>query len=98
MSYGSIGLIALNIIYRVLDVFSILLFAYCILSWFVSPYSKIYRFLSRVMNPFLNPIRRLMDKIFRTQGMVRLDFSPIVLSLLIQLFRYLLQYIVMLIF
>lgn len=50
-----------------------------ILSYFVSPYHPVKQTLDRVVEPMLAPIRRYMP----STGMV--DFSPMVLILLVQI-------------
>lgn len=50
-----------------------------ILSYFMDPYHPVRRFLDRIVEPMLAPIRRVVPLI----GM--LDFSPLVLIILIQL-------------
>ena len=50
-----------------------------ILSYFMDPYHPLRRFLDSIVQPMLAPIRRVVPLI----GM--LDFSPLVLILLIQL-------------
>ena len=50
-----------------------------ILSYFMDPYHPIRRGLDRIVDPMLNPIRRVVPLV----GM--LDFSPLVLILLIQI-------------
>jgi YggT family protein len=60
-----------------------------LLSFFVSPYHPVREALNRIVDPFLNPIRRVMPQ----TGTI--DFSPIVLcfmvwalsNLLIAIFR-----------
>jgi YggT family protein len=59
--------------------FSLILIADIILSYFMSPYQPVRVFLDRIVQPLLNPIRRILP----TFG--GLDFSPIVLLLLVQL-------------
>ena len=49
-----------------------------ILSYFLDPYHPIRRFLDRIVEPMLAPIRRVVPLI----GM--LDFSPLILIILIQ--------------
>ncbi len=61
--------------------FDILVIAHVILSWVrVSPYDPTWgpmvRFVNRVVEPFLSPIRRLMP------SLGGLDFSPMILLLL----------------
>ena len=48
------------------------------LSYFMSPYQPVRQYLDRVVAPMLNPIRRVVPPI----GMI--DFSPLVLIILIQ--------------
>jgi YggT family protein len=50
-----------------------------ILSYFMDPYHPIRRFLDRIVEPMLAPIRRIVPLV----GM--LDFSPLILIVLIQL-------------
>jgi YggT family protein len=50
-----------------------------ILSYFMDPYHPVRRFLDSIVEPMLAPIRRIVPLV----GM--LDFSPLVLILLIQL-------------
>jgi YggT family protein len=50
-----------------------------ILSYFLDPYHPIRRGLDRIVEPMLNPIRRVVPLV----GM--LDFSPLVLIILIQI-------------
>lgn len=57
--------------------------AYVILSWIVTPYTKlydIYRKLGSVIEPILSPIRKLISPLTYRIG---LDFSPYLLALLI---------------
>lgn len=54
-----------------------------LLSYFVSPYNKIRMTLDNIVNPMLNPIRRVIPSIGG------LDFSAIVLIMLIQVVEWL---------
>ena len=49
-----------------------------LLSYFVSPYQPVRRFLNQIVGPLLNPIRRVVPPL----GMF--DLSPLILILLIQ--------------
>ncbi len=49
-----------------------------VLSYFMSPYQPVRQTLDRIVNPVLNPIRRVLP----TMGGI--DFSPLVLLILIQ--------------
>jgi YggT family protein len=57
----------------------LLVFITSILSFFMSPYHPVREALDRLVNPMLAPIRRLVP----TAGMM--DFSPLILIVLIQL-------------
>ncbi len=50
-----------------------------ILSYFMDPYHPLRRFLDQIVEPMLSPIRRIVPLV----GM--LDFSPLILIILIQL-------------
>lgn len=79
-----------NILYMVRDgvilflrVAEIVLLAYCVLSWFMDVRSPLMRFLTRVTDPVLQPIRMLL---FRgTHSYRSSSFAPIVAFLAIQL-------------
>lgn len=59
------------------------LLVYCVLSWFVDPHSGVMRFLTRVTDPILQPIRMLL---FRgTHGYRAGGFAPLIAIFLIQL-------------
>jgi YggT family protein len=60
------------------NVFSILIIANVFLSYILTPYHPIRRTVDQIVEPLLNPIRRIVPSI----GVF--DFSPIVLILLIQ--------------
>jgi YggT family protein len=66
------------------NVFSFLVIAKVLLSYFMSPYHPIMETINRVVEPLLSPIRQRMPMI----GMF--DFSPIVLLIIIQLAEFLL--------
>ncbi len=61
------------------QVLVILVIVHVILTYFMSPYHPIRLTVDRVVEPLLSPIRRIMPTI----GM--LDFSPLVLIILVQL-------------
>ena len=72
------------IITVVSQILVLLVFISVILSYFMDPYHPIRRGVDNIVQPMLAPIRRVVP----TLGM--LDFSPLVLILLIQLVRSLL--------
>ena len=64
--------------------FSLLLIAYVVLSYFMDPYHPVRSTVDRMVNPILNPIRRIMPQ----TGM--LDFSPLVAIILVQIIEFIL--------
>jgi YggT family protein len=63
----------------------LLVLAHVILSYFLSPFHKVRLWVDRLVEPMLAPVRRVVPQM----GM--LDFSPVVLMLLIQVVAYLLK-------
>jgi YggT family protein len=59
-------------------VISLIVIVDVVLSYFMSPYQPIRQTLDRIVEPMLRPIRRILPSI----GMI--DFSPVVLIILIQ--------------
>jgi YggT family protein len=49
-----------------------------IISYFISPYNQFRMLLDRIVNPMLNPLRRVIPPLGG------IDFSPVVLIILIQ--------------
>lgn len=77
-----------SIIFLVFRIFSWLVIAHVILSYFMSPYHPIRETIDRIVNPFLAPIRQIMP------AMGGLDFSPLILIIILQLLGSLLASIV----
>lgn len=73
---------AISILINVIQTLSTLLMFVVIvdilISYFVSPYNKIRMFLDRIVNPLLIPLRKVIPPL------AGIDFSPIVLIMLIQ--------------
>ena len=63
-------------------ILSYALLIYCVLSWILPPYHKVMRIAERFVDPMLRPIRSLL---FRFFPWMPIDFSPLALSLLLQL-------------
>jgi YggT family protein len=61
--------------------FELLLLIYVVISYFMSPYHPFRQAVDRIIDPMLNPIRRVVPPI------AGLDFSPLVLWLIIRLLR-----------
>lgn len=66
------------------QVITLLVIVKVILSYFMSPYHPIRETIDRIVNPLLDPIRRVMP----STGMI--DFSPLILLVLVQILRSLL--------
>lgn len=63
---------------------NLLLIAYVVLSYFMDPYHPIRMTVNRIVDPILNPIRRLLPQ----TGMV--DFSPLVAIIAIWIIEFVL--------
>jgi YggT family protein len=66
------------IIDTIVDILSILIFIYTLLGYFLRPYHPVRQAIGRFVEPLLNPIRKVVPPIGG------LDFSPLILILLIQ--------------
>ena len=73
------GNTVISIIIIVADFFVWVVIASSLLSFFLPPYHPVREALGRIVDPFLNPIRSLMPS---AGG---LDFSPLILILIIEL-------------
>jgi YggT family protein len=71
----------INLLARIL---TLLVLAQAIMSYFVSPYHPVRQALDRLLDPLYAPIRRILPQ----TGMI--DFSPLVLIILIQVVAWLL--------
>lgn len=75
------------------EVYIFILFARVICSWIrVNPYGKVFQFIFSLTEPLLAPIRRLMPKT------MMLDFSPMILMLVLILLQRLLLTLIYMIF
>jgi YggT family protein len=68
-----------EVIHRVIQLLILVVIIQAVLSFFMDPYHPVRRTLDRIVNPFLDPIRRFIPPI------ANLDFSPIVLIILLQI-------------
>jgi len=66
-----------------LNLAQVVLLVYCVLSWFMDPHSPAMRFLTRVTDPVLRPIRAALLR--GTHSAASSGFAPLVAVLLIQL-------------
>ncbi|MDT7779725.1 MAG: YggT family protein [Acidobacteriota bacterium] len=69
------------IIFGILAMYSLLIFARIIISWGASPHNRLLHFLVRATEPILGPFRRLIPPL----GMI--DISPIVVLFLLDLLQ-----------
>lgn len=77
-----------SIIRLFFQVLSFVIFADVLLSFFMSPYHPIRKTLDALVNPLLEPVRRIIPPV---QG---IDFSPMVLLILVQVVEYLLLQVI----
>lgn len=86
LSNRMVGVLVLNICINLLQAYSYVLLAYCVLSWFLSPLSRFMRLLQLLVDPVLAPFRRLLDRLFRNnRSALRMDFSPLLVFFVIRL-------------
>lgn len=69
----------IKVIIIVAQLFVWIVIAYSLLSFFLPPYHPVREALGRIVDPFLEPIRRVLPP---ASG---LDFSPLILILAVQL-------------
>lgn len=68
-----------RLIQLIATLFTWIVIASAILSFFLPPYHPVREALDRIVDPFLNPIRRVVP----TAGMM--DFSPLILIIAVEL-------------
>ena len=72
------------IIQAIFQIITIIIIVDVVLSFVMSPYQPIRHFFDQLVNPMLEPIRRIVPP------MMNMDFSPVILLLLLQLIEYIL--------
>ena len=72
-------IILINLINYITLGFTLLLIAYVVLSYFMDPYHPVRNTVNRIVNPILDPIRRILPR----TGMI--DFSPLAALILVQI-------------
>lgn len=70
---------AVRLINVLSQLITLLVIAKVVLSYFMDPYHPVRQAIDRVVDPMLNPIRRVIPAV----GMI--DFSPFVLIILVQI-------------
>ena len=68
-----------QIVHRLIQLLVLIVIIQVVLSYFMDPYHPVRRFLDRLVQPMLEPIRRIVP----TAGMI--DFSPLILIILLQI-------------
>ena len=71
--------ILVQLIGLITNIFVLLIFAWAILTWILPPYNPVREALDRIMEPMLAPTRRIVPM----AGMM--DFSPLILMVLVEL-------------
>lgn len=74
---------AQTLIQAVFQLLTLIIIVDAIISFFMSPYHPFRQFLDRIVNPLLEPIRRVVPPL------MNMDFSPVILLLLLQFVEYL---------
>ncbi len=72
------GFFLARILNAAIEIYVLVIIADVIVSYFLSPYHRVREFLDRLVQPLLTPIRRIIPLV----GPI--DFSPLVLLLLVQ--------------
>jgi YggT family protein len=80
-------MILAQIIHRLIQLCVLVVLVQAILSYFVDPFNPVRRFIDRLVNPFLAPIRRVVPLV----GMF--DFSPLILIILLQILDSIIMYL-----
>lgn len=68
--------------YWFLEILRYALLIYCVLSWFVSPWSRVMQFFGKIADPMLNLVRPTLRRIFPR---LPIDLSAIVVFFVLQL-------------
>jgi YggT family protein len=75
---------AQTIIQTIFQIFTLIIIVDAVVSFFLSPYHPFRQTLDRIVNPLLDPIRKIVPPL------MNMDFSPIILLLLLQVIETLL--------
>ena len=81
-------IILITIIRYLSNILTLVVFVDIIIGYFLDPFHPVRRTLDSIVRPMLEPIRRVMPR----TGMV--DFSPLVLIILIQVAEYVLIWVI----
>ncbi len=72
-----------------LDIISVVLFVYCLMTWFVRPDSPLYAFMRRLVDPIVAPFRPLARRLME-KGLM-LDISVLLAIFGVRIIRYVVQ-------
>lgn len=88
------GILLLSILYKLLEIYTYVIIAAALVSWiFLPPTNPILRFLRFLTEPVFAPCRQLLYRIL-PMSWRRIDFSPILALLAVQLVQYILGRII----
>lgn len=88
------GFFLLEVLYRLLYIYSFIILAAALVSWiFLPPTNPVIRFLKFLTEPVLAPCRQLLFRILPSSWR-RFDFSPVLAFLLIQLLMAFISYLI----
>jgi YggT family protein len=78
-----------NVINFIAQILSLLIIISAVLSFFMSPFHPIRQIIDRIVNPMLAPIRRVVPAVGA------MDFSPLILLILIQVVSSIASYLLL---
>jgi YggT family protein len=84
VEHNRLNSILVTLIQIIDQAITVLIIVHVILSYFLAPYHPVRQTIARILEPLLAPIRQLLPQ----TGMI--DFSPLILLLLVQLLSVLL--------
>lgn len=68
-----------NLLHMIIQIFILLVIIQALLSFVMDPYHPVRQKIDQIVDPFLQPIRRVLPPI------ANLDFSPLVLIIILQM-------------
>ncbi len=87
--YGGFGSGLIRILISLLNIYMWIVLVRVVITWFnLDPYNPIVQFLRSLTDPLLDAVRRVLPRLLWSTG---LDFTPLVLILLIQVFMLVLE-------
>jgi YggT family protein len=77
-------IVLVNMIHRLIQLYILVIIIEVVLSYFMSPFHPIRQFISRLVEPALTPIRRILSGV-SASALGGIDFSSLVLIIVLQL-------------